>query len=241
MLARVGHYLHNRARDVPTTDQHSWKAKARQLAQKYDISDVDAEAAMWLLFPLCESRPQKNVEKFLANSPCMELDMSKLKKKLPSNAFSPPTRLHSATAAEGSELPSPGSKPRRGKRQPRGVYEQPPSEYPYAYLGIGADRKPVSSNAHRFILFACRGLPPLCESLTTQDQLDGWLSKLHAMHLCHNPKCMNFLHLRWGLAADNYHGSGTETSQPGKHRYESVKALEIPFPAHALNASFHAL
>lgn len=70
-------------------------------------------------------------------------------------------------------------------------------------------------NAHRFMLYAMAGVPPEARLATSEQAFQEVMRKQHAMHLCRNRRCCNWLHLCWGPQADNNKHSSKKTDGPG--------------------------
>lgn len=71
----------------------------------------------------------------------------------------------------------------------------------YVHLTIGrSGRNKILVTAHQFVLWAIKGPP----NLAPQNARDGMpYTKVHCMHVCNNPRCLNPLHLAWGWTPDN--------------------------------------
>lgn len=66
-----------------------------------------------------------------------------------------------------------------------------PAGYISIYLGTDHSRREVKELAHRVVLWAIKGPPPLAIKYPV------------AMHTCNNTRCLNPLHLDWGENMDN--------------------------------------
>ena len=71
----------------------------------------------------------------------------------------------------------------------------------YVTMAIGRDRRNKNwVTAHQFVLWAIKGPP----DLPPRNARDGTpYTKVHCMHVCNNPRCLNPLHLAWGWTPDN--------------------------------------
>lgn len=221
MLSRVGRHLTQLSRDNSSLagpmKQH-WSGAVTALMTRYPFLDSvpKAEGVLFLLQPLRVGGSPTGI-KFPNDSPCMEVDMDRLprlREAAATSSSSGTARRAGVDAQTGGgsggggaggdvEAPVPATVAASRSidtNKSLGIYHHKRA-YPTLYLGA-TQGKPLKMNAHRFVLFAVRGLPLVDEALSQPD-LDAMMSHIHAVHICENPRCVNYLHLFWGTAGDN--------------------------------------
>ncbi len=189
VLATVATGLAVQDRAVWAPGQHAaWHALVAHLAQRTRLDQRRVGLALLLVFPpvaapelMAQMNGNGSCKGWMSRSPCLVV--------------------------------RPARNVRRGNTGTPNLYV---SRGGYARVAVG--RAPIQKRgrtrgtltplrvaAHRMVLWLL-GSPPQNVPTHRVDKHRSGMQRLHAMHMCHNPACVNVRHLRWGTASQNRNG-----------------------------------
>jgi hypothetical protein len=211
VLGLLGQHLEESVRVVPTHLHDFWDQNLERIVADVGLGRDVVHNAMLIQYPLGLAGPAGGMASTSTNpaypaphlwndSYCSTLNITHTHQLGASNL----DMLASVAVHQSSQQPTPA---------PRNMHLK---KHGYVYLKFGLDadtRQAVMLYAHRFVLFACVGLPPIDVNLG-EEEFKEEMKRWYAMHVCDNKLCVNFKHLYWGRAADNH----VQKATPQKYR-----------------------